>query len=696
MKKLLFSMGFALFTISLSFAQEMQKGFSFLETGKYKEAVPFFEKVLKEYPTNKTAKLCYGRAVGLNGDAKKAVGIFTELLEKYPNDFEIKLNYAESLLWSSQFGIAEDYYKNLITEDPKSFAGLLGYANTLSNLKKYDDALLYVDKALDVLPGNENALVSKKYMHLGAASVAVQNQNYTLAEEFLQKNLVLFKNDKETLLNLVNLYVIAKKFEDAKSVYKKLAITKKDSVSSLNGLALVAHLQDKNKDALLISESAVEKVKKVNDTLIQNQTTERYVQALIWNKKYKQAEKIINELVVEKPNTNWILSLRATLNIYTSNFKKTVKDYNTMLANDKASFDGNLGKANALKALGRYTDAYDAAQTTLIYYDKQKDATNFIQQLQKSFTPFAESKTAYSFDNGDNHTVFTDLNIEFPISTKFKLKTNYSYRTTENSNTTNNAQSNNFQLGLSHQWHPNVVFNILAGISATQAETTTSGKKNYDQFLTDIFFNLKPAKLQTLDIGYRRELESFNADLLDKSFVKNNYYANYNLSTTFNLGWFTQYFYTTQNDGNVRNLLFTSLYYNILTKPILKTGVNFQNISFKNQVPTDYFSPEKFKAYEIFINLLKDEDNSEKKSVFYDLNAATGLQYIEDEDAQSTYRVQFKLGYKFSENMLANVYGTKSNIASAVVTGGSGGFTYTEIGFRLKWYFLNKPLFQIK
>jgi hypothetical protein len=156
------------------------------------------------------------------------------------------------------------------------------------------------------------------------------------------------------------------------------------------------------------------------------------------------------------------------------------------------------------------------------------------------------------------------------------------------------------------------------------------------------------------------------------------------------LGWFTQYFYTTQSDNNTRNLLFTSLYYSFLSKPVLKGGFNYQFISFKDQVPTVYFSPSQFNAYEVFVELLKDEKIAEKGSFFYNLNVATGFQYIEKLDKQSTYRIQAKLGYKFSDRLLANVYGLKSNIASAAVS----GFTYTEFGFRLKWLFLSKPIFK--
>ena len=151
----------------------------------------FFETVLKEYPENKTAKLCYGRAVGLLGNSEKAVSIFTDLLKVYPSDFEIKLNYAESLLWNKNYSDAKTFYEGLIKEDDKSFPALLGYANTLSNLKIYDKALIFVNQALEVLPGNPNALTSKKYIYLGYAYQNQQAQNYEEAEKLLKENVHL-------------------------------------------------------------------------------------------------------------------------------------------------------------------------------------------------------------------------------------------------------------------------------------------------------------------------------------------------------------------------------------------------------------------------------------------------------------------------------------------------------------------------
>ena len=676
---------FISFSLSLTIvSQEMKEGFNYLETGRYQKAEFFFKEVLKTYPKNKTARLCYGRAIGLLGNSDKAVQLFTLLLQDYPSDFEVKLNYGESLLWNKNYTDAKTYYQILLKENDKSFPALLGYANTLSNLKEFTDALIYVDKALAVLPGNPNALISKKYMRLGLANDKLSNQKYDEAETILKENFTSFKDDKDTMLNLANLYLISNQNNKAEEVYK--ALEKESILISLNGLSLVCHLSGNEKNALKLSEKALKNIINSNDTVLNNQTKERYVQALIWNKKYKEAEKEINNLLSEnKIQENWILSLRATLNNYKSNFKSSISDYNLILEKDSTSFDGNLGKANALKAFGFYDDAYKSASRTLKFYKKQKDATNFIKQLDLTFTPFVETKTSYSYDNGNNEAYSYKASSEISFSTKLKLLSSYNYRTTSNSVSNLKATTNNVLVGASYQLLNNLTLKGSLGITSSNSDT-----KKYNQLLTDISINIKPFKLQNLELVYKRDIQSFNAALLNEEIVQNNLLLNYSVNTNFNLGWFSQYYYTFQSDENTRNLLFTSLYYKILEKPSLKAGVNYQNISFKNQVPTIYFSPSKFNAVEIFIDLIKDEAAAKNKEWFYGLTAATGFQFIEDQKKQSTYRIQAKFGYKFSERSLINIYGTQSNIASAT----AAGFTFTELGLRFKWLIARKPLFK--
>ncbi|WP_445453760.1 tetratricopeptide repeat protein [Flavobacterium sp. 25HG05S-40] len=674
---------FFLLVTGIVSAQNMDAGFNNLEKGEFSKAEVFFAAILKDYPQNKTARLCYARAVGLNKQPEQALQLFVTLKKEYPGDLEIELNYAEALLWNKKFAEAKVFYSNLVANNPTNFVAHLGFANTLSNLKEFPEALLNVNKALVLSPGNSGALVSRKYIKLGYANDKVKEKKYAEAEVFYNEILADFPNDKETLLNKANLYLIIKDIAKGKSIYALLS--EKDPIIAMNGLALIEHIDGKEKQALQTSMKAIDLAKGSTDETLKKQTYERYVQALIWNKKFKEADAKIKELNSQYINENWLLALSATLSIYKSDFKNSIGYYSAILVNDSKSFDGNLGIANAYYAWGEIDKAYSAVKTTLTIFENQNDATNFLKKLKEEHTPSLEEKISYSFDNGNNTAYASKTLLTFPLSTKWTVNSSYQFRKTGNKITDIKAESNDFLIGFGYKFHTKISFNFDAGI--TSANTNNS---NYTEGLFNAYFKIKPYKLQDLEIGYKRELQNFNTDLIDKQIAANNYYFNYNLGTNINLGWFTQYFYTSQTDNNTRNLLFTSLYYTILPKAGLKAGLNYQFITFKDQVPTVYFSPEEFNAYEIFVDLLKDEKTTLAKHFFYNVNAAFGYQYIESNDKQSTYRFQLRLGYKFSDRLLTNLYGGKSNIASASVA----GFTYTEIGFRLKWNLFNQPLFK--
>lgn len=101
------------------------------------------------------------------------------------------------------------------------------------------------------------------------------------------------------------------------------------------------------------------------------------------------------------------------------------------------------------------------------------------------------------------------------------------------------------------------------------------------------------------------------------------------------LGWYFQFQTSSLSDENQRNLLYSSLYYQLLKK--LKLGINYQYISFQEQRPKLYFSPGQYQSAEIFLNLVQS-DNEQRFQ--YDLTAALGYQFIEEQARQGTYRFQ--------------------------------------------------------
>ncbi len=680
MKQITHFILFILFASSYSLKAQvdMKKGFRFLENGNFENAKTFFKDVLKEHPNNKTAKICYGRALGLTGSTKEAITVFANLLNDDATNFEVKLNYAESLLWDKQFAKAKKYYKTLLNEKPKSFNALLGYANTLSNLKEFKEALSFINKAIEKSPNNNNALISRKYIRLGYADTLHKKELSNEALVVLNKNLDDFKLDKETLSSKANIYITNSQFKEAEEVYTMLATSEKDAITALNGLSLVAHFNKNDKKALEIASKAFKKSESSKDSMVIQNTKEKYIQALIWNKKYGLASKEIKQLYNDYSDKDWVFSLDATLQMYKSDFKKSIALYKKILNENSGSFNGNLGITNAYFAKGDYDNAFSGIDKTLKLFPGQKDALGLQKKLNKKFAPFVKQTISYSTDNGDNSAYTSNTFIKHPLSNKFSINGNFKYRKTENLVLNESANLLGFNAGFDYQIIPNL--NILSNIGINNVK---SGSDSYNQIEASFLLKTKPFRLHDLELGFTKKLEDFNANLLGRKIVNDNYFINYNLSTTFNLGWYNQFYFTQLSDNNQRNLFFTSLYYNIMSSPALKSGVNYQFISFKDQIPTIYFSPESFHNFEIFLELLKSEEETKIKNWFYHFNAATGFQGIESNKKQFTYRLQAKVGYKFSERLFVNLFGKHTNIASATVA----GFIFTEIGLNLKWYY---------
>lgn len=666
------------------FAQSsMDAGFELLEKGDFSKAENYFGDFLKDNPNNKTAQICYGRAVGLNGNPSKANTLFNGMMMKNPDDYEVRINYYESFLWEKRYKEAEKLYAGLVIDHPNTFGAILGYANTLSNLQKYKEALVWIEKALAIQPKNSSALISKKYMNLGLANTLVQAQNYDGAKMKLKSIFKDFPNDREALLNLANVYLITKEVDSAKTSYRELAINAKDSIVALNGIALAEHIGENDKQALKVSVSAKRKVSAFDDDELKERTYERYAQALIWNRKFVTAKKYIDTLSNQYGNRDWILALRATLGMYTGNIKKSLQQYDAILESDSTSFDGNLGKANALFALGRIEEAYKATYKTLEIFSNQKDAQGLIEKINGQYSPFLQESVSYSFDNGNNVAYATATTIHLPLSTKFQSTFNYQYRFTENMVTLAKANTQTATTGFTYTMLPKLKLMGMVGLNNAQFEGN-----GYTQPVLSTKLITEPYRLQNLELGYQREVQNFNTDLIEREIVMQHYGLNYNLGSNFGLGWYTQLIHTQQSDDNQRDLLFTSLYYTALRKPNLKLGLNYQYLAFTEQVPAIYFSPEQYQAGEFFTEL----GGRFSKDSSYRIHVATGLQQVEEDDMTSVFRVEMDLKHQFSRRLSGGFYGRYSNIASATAT----GFQFTEMGIQLKWSLKKQPFFYEK
>ncbi|MFC3811664.1 tetratricopeptide repeat protein [Lacihabitans lacunae] len=670
---------FFLFTSFLLKAQSpLTPGFTMLETGKFNDAKAFFEHYLESDGQNPTALLCYGRALGLSGNPTKALEVFGDLKKKSPDSYEVALNIAEAYMWSKDYSIAKSHYEELVKRDSTSFSANLGLANANSELKDYDSALKYIGKALEIQPTNGNALTSQKFMFLGKSAVMMGIGRRDQSEILLKKILENNPEDEDGMINLATLYSIMGKYKEALGFYERLLKSESKKVDAAIGTAQVKNKQKKNKEALEWMQKAID----MSDSTSAFKAQMGYVDALGWNKRFKEAFQKISELEQTFPKEKeGTLAARGRLGIWSKGFKVGAGYYLKLLEISPKSFEGNLGYADANHAMGMDNKSFEYVRKTLGYYPGQIDASQFLDRLYMGHDPNFTPKVYFSRDNGGNASQNISLKGSLDPSPLINTFVQYYQREVYNINQERNDQNSLVvkQITVGASKRQNGILKYGGALSLIQAPQGSS-------LVTDVNTEWKAGKYQIIELNYRGELQTFNADLINQNLKQKNFNLNYNLFLPSKIGLYSQIIRTQISDGNNRNLIFASLYYLAFEAPVFKLGVNYGGFGFKNQVPQLYFSPDKFRNYELFV--AAENLGKPKTKFIYQATFAKGLQKISSEKYQGIYRFDIKCGLKFTPRLHALAYFLKSNSAASSVQ----GFTYNEWGINAGWI-INKHTF---
>ncbi len=668
-----------LFSWFENFAQdELIAGFKMLETGKFAEGAVFFKQYLTTKDAkNKTALLCYGRGIGLSGNVPEAKQVFDDLLVRFPGDFEVSLNAAEAFMWSKEYKNAKKLYEELLQIKPNDFAANLGYANASASLFDYRKALEYTSKALLIEPKNENAKISRKYARLGFADQYSKNQQYQPAATLLEEILRDFPNDKEALSAKAQLKVALEQFDAAEKIYTSLLVITKGETNVYLSLSYLAFLQKKKTLALAYANKAIQSTKEQPAHTVKAYLGK--VMALGWNEKFNQAFTLLDSLDRAFVDNNTILVTRATLNTWNKDYGVSATNFKKVLDKNPSSFDANLGCADALFAQEIDIESKKYVLKTLDYYPNQKDAKDFLVKLSLRHSPSITTHNFISSDRGGNSSINYQLGLAFDLIPSFRALLNYKSRLAENSTEKNSAKTNNFGLGFRWRVKPTWLITGEISLASLNGKNTT-----VNHLLYDFANEFKLTKMQTLELRYQTDIQNFTAGLIDNNLTFQNFIATYSLNTPIKIGIYSQYYFTKNSDGNNRNLLFTSLYYDLKAAPVIKFGVNFNTMGFAKQVPSTYFSPAQFYSYEIFG--LIENLQTPKQKLLYQLSLAGGYQKIEKNDFQSTYRITAALGYRPRNNFEAYVYSMNSNSATSSVV----GYSYSETGIKAKLILLKK------
>lgn len=652
----------------LSAQTDMTPGYKMLEKGELDNAVVFFSQVVEEQPQNKTANICLGRAVGLSGDPVKALSIFAEADKIYPNDFELGLNIAEAYLWNKLPSESLNVYQSLLEKDNKNYTANLGTANCYYELMEYEKALFYIDEAIKLDPKNQGTYNSKKYILLASAAQKTNQFDYRGAIDLLNSILEFKPLDGHALLNKGINFIQLENYKLAENSFQILLDNEIELVESNILLSHLSMLKHQEKEAVRYAEESI--LAAVSESESQQlRAGVQKLNALGASKKFKEAFLFLDELNEEFGEQEELVMAKARLSVWDREVNDGLEIYESL----ESSFNVYMGKAEAYIALSKYNDALIAINEALIINPSNKDALNLKGELEAKKKMSVELGGNISTDAGGNEANEVYLRFNIPSGDKHLFYVHAGLRGTENK--VLNTSADQYQLFVGDQYKINHLLTFSTAVGAISSENNLETRSLNVIANTDLKYQF--AKNHALSFSYNRASLQYSSDLIKSGLISNQYAGTYQFAAPKKPGLVTQVSRSQFSDGNSNLSLFASLYYEISSFPMIKVGANATHLTFSEQKPISYFSPDVFQMAELFFQAGNIYD---KKAKFtYSAMIAIGKQRISDNALETIQRVDIQLGYRVSSKLVLNVnYFTNSAATSTLKA-----YSFQRVGLKL-------------
>ena len=656
------------FTFQLQGQSSLQEGFNLLDQQSYEEASDFFSKILETDTENKTAKICLARAKGLGGNTSTALNLLDELKEKYPDDLEVGLNLAEAYLWAKNPQPAADIYTEILKINPENFTAIFGKANALSSLFKYEQALPLINKALKLQPRNNNAITSKRYIQYGVADQKRKNQDYKGAIRILDTVLITHKNDQQALINKGICYLSMQDINNAEWVFNFM---QKRNINDFESSLLLSHInliKHKNESAIFYANKALKNTNAQDENNFIRANIQK-VNVLGASKRFDDANEILDMLSLDYPKHNDILLARARMLVWDQDYNLGLEKY--ALVPD-SNYVFHMGLAEAYKAQRQNLKAKCEIEKSLLLIPNQPDALGLLREVKLAQSPKLHLMAATSSDIGKNEANDYLASLALPIKEKHTLLADVGYRKTFQGITLFNATQKSIFLGDHVRFNHKFDLMAKAGLIQYDDQEQTSSQN----ILFDLKSNYQLTKNHRIGFGYLRDALKYSSDLIRSGILKESFVGTYVFSKNNWPSLYLQYDKTKQSDDNSRNVFFSSLFYQVSTFPLIKSGINFTQMSYDESRPELYFSPELYQVIEAFIHFGNDFETRSK--FMYHFEATFGKQKLDQDPRINTTRISAELGYKFTDrlNMMGQYfYSTAANSTNK-------GFSFTQ--YKLK------------
>ncbi len=657
-----------LITNNLAFPQDMSDGFQMLEVKQYEQAEVFFKDIISEYPDNKTASICLGRATGLRGKAVQANKHFQNLLKEYPEDQEIMINLAESLLWNGEYEKAVKTYQKIKLRDAKSIAVLLGLSNALAANANYAAAYVEIKQLSKQYPDNKQITSSSKSITLAYAHQLKKTNRLLESQSILTEYLKQYPEDAEGLKSSAYIHMAMEDVINSKKKFETLLRLNTQNDQALLGLASLSLFAKEIEKAItyclhpdVMQASEVDKGAKTQQLdilfgaylesgklVLATETLEdlkayissdAYLEKLIYVQLQKENYTVIPEHLDNIQDNDSKKRLSLSYYMHQRDYKsarqvldqmspsqmkdKQVKHVAERLMAEEASYISGVVDHN--QDNGGY-----AASVLSISYKGAKTAT--IQPVLRIL--------AYQLNQGEKNSSFrrqqVSAGINIRLGKKHTTGLSFGYQI-EKYNSFNNE--NQLTYRLAHEWTINNRQFIKVNLESSQ-----------------------------LPMNYELIKEQINQDIIQ---------LEHHIISKSNLGSYTSMTFNKLSDDNLGFNFVNSLYYNISSLPLVQIGLN-TNIQSYKQSAEDYFSPELLYSLSSFAKVSNEYIQDKKWA--YNAMISLGKQSSPTKSmSQITYNVSSEIGYHITQNTKFAAYGefSKSDRANHI------DYMRYQVGIRL-------------
>ncbi len=224
------------------------------------------------------------------------------------------------------------------------------------------------------------------------------------------------------------------------------------------------------------------------------------------------------------------------------------------------------------------------------------------------------------------------------------------------------------------QWRISPSWKSDTRLELFQLNTTES---NSIDFMGSQYFNFQANDRRMFSFGYQREVLNYTSEILEKNITSDRLGYKTHWLLTAHTGIFSEGGYAFLSDGNQQTKVFASVYQLLRNFPDLKLGVNGSYLHYTENEGFLYFAPNQFLSTELFAEVRWLNPNW--SNFVANLQAAYGVQKIEEHSWEPAYRLDLEAGFRLKHFDLLARYQT-SNVASSTGAGYQfDGFTFQLI-----------------